>query len=119
MTRLAWTLWIVTLSLAVLGELLPGTSPPIRWVSSTGISDKVLHYGAYTLLAGIPILAEERDDTYPLVIAGGPGAANPEPLAPFIDLFVLGDGDEIVLDDAGLGADAQQADINGPFLDRA
>ena len=56
MTRLAWTLWIVTLSLAVLGELLPGTSPPIRWVSSTGISDKVLHFGAYTLLAGIAIV---------------------------------------------------------------
>ena len=56
MTKVAWTLWIVTLALVVSGELLPGTSPPMRWVGSTGISDKVLHYGAYTLLGGIPIL---------------------------------------------------------------
>lgn len=56
MTKLTWTLWIVMLALVVSGEVLPGTSPPMRWVSSTGISDKVLHYGAYTLLAGIPTL---------------------------------------------------------------
>jgi hypothetical protein len=54
--KVAWTVWIVTLVLVVTGELLPGTSLPMRWISSTGISDKVLHYGAYTLLAGIPIL---------------------------------------------------------------
>jgi len=44
-------------------------------------------------LGGVPLKAEERgaDDT--LVIAGGPGAQNPELLAPYIDLFVLGDGE--------------------------
>ncbi|MDX2038536.1 MAG: radical SAM protein [Isosphaeraceae bacterium] len=44
-------------------------------------------------LGGIPLKAEDRgaDDT--LVIAGGPGAQNPELLAPYIDLFVLGDGE--------------------------
>ena len=56
MQKVTWTVWIVTLVLVISGELLPGTSPPMRWVSSTGISDKVLHYGAYTLLAVIPIL---------------------------------------------------------------
>ena len=60
MTKVAWTLWIVMLALVVSGELLPGTSPPMRWVGSTGISDKVLHYGAYTMLAGIPILGFAR-----------------------------------------------------------
>ena len=44
-------------------------------------------------LAGIPLAAEERDHGHPLVIAGGP-AQNPEPMARFIDLFVLGDGEE-------------------------
>lgn len=46
-------------------------------------------------LAGISPLAAERTDL-PLVIAGGPGAFNPEPLADFIDAFVLGDGEEVV-----------------------
>jgi len=44
-------------------------------------------------LAGIPLRSAERDDTHPLVIAGGPQADNPEPLAPFLDLVVLGDGE--------------------------
>ncbi len=44
-------------------------------------------------LGGIPLHAEERGPDETLVIAGGPGAQNPELLAPFIDLFVLGDGE--------------------------
>jgi radical SAM family uncharacterized protein len=47
-------------------------------------------------LAQIPLLAAERGDGHPLVIAGGSSALNPEPLADFIDLFVLGDGEEVV-----------------------
>jgi len=53
-------------------------------------------------LAGIPVLASERVDTDPLVIAGGPGAFSPEPLADFIDAFVIGDGEEAVLEIAEL-----------------
>ena len=49
-------------------------------------------------LAGLPVLARERDDSSPLVIAGGSGALNPEPLADFIDVFALGDGEELVVD---------------------
>ncbi len=49
-------------------------------------------------LAGLPLLAAERRRALPLVIAGGSGALNPEPLADFIDAFVLGDGEEPVLD---------------------
>jgi radical SAM family uncharacterized protein len=45
-------------------------------------------------LGGIPLLAADRTMEHPLVIAGGPGAANPEPMSRFFDLFVLGDGEE-------------------------
>ena len=43
-------------------------------------------------LAGIPLRSAERTSG-PFVICGGPCAFNPEPLAPFVDLFVLGDGE--------------------------
>ncbi|MGF1580244.1 MAG: TIGR03960 family B12-binding radical SAM protein [Gemmataceae bacterium] len=45
-------------------------------------------------LGRIPLHANDRTMEHPLVIAGGPGAQNPELLAPFIDLFVIGDGEE-------------------------
>jgi len=45
-------------------------------------------------MAQLPLLSADRDD-FPLVIAGGPNAYNPEPLADFIDLFVIGEGEEI------------------------
>ena len=47
-------------------------------------------------LAGLPLRAADRPETAPLVIAGGPCAYNPEPLAPFIDLFVVGEGEEVI-----------------------
>ncbi len=46
-------------------------------------------------LAGLPLKTVDRDETHPLVIAGGPCAYNPEPLWEFIDCFVLGDGEEV------------------------
>ena len=45
-------------------------------------------------LGGIPHFAKDRGVSDPLVVAGGPGAQNPELLAPFVDLFVIGDGEE-------------------------
>lgn len=45
-------------------------------------------------LAQIPLLAKERSDRDPLILAGGPGAYNPEPVAPFFDLFFIGDAEE-------------------------
>lgn len=45
-------------------------------------------------LAGIPVTAAERNDSHPLIIAGGTCALNPEPMTDFIDLFVIGDGEE-------------------------
>jgi radical SAM family uncharacterized protein len=49
-------------------------------------------------LAGLPVLASERGDSLPLVIAGGSCALNPEPMSEFIDLFVIGEGEEVVLE---------------------
>ncbi|OGN95971.1 MAG: B12-binding domain-containing radical SAM protein [Chloroflexi bacterium RBG_13_51_18] len=49
-------------------------------------------------LAGIPILASERDDSHPLIIAGGSCCLNPEPMADFIDAFIIGDGEEVILE---------------------
>ena len=46
-------------------------------------------------LAGIPVRSEDRHSLTPIVIGGGPCACNPEPLAPFFDLFSLGDGEEV------------------------
>ncbi len=46
-------------------------------------------------LAGIPILACDRDESFPLVIAGGPCTCNPEPLCDFFDIFILGEGEEV------------------------
>jgi radical SAM family uncharacterized protein len=47
-------------------------------------------------LAGLPVRGLDRTDEHPLVVAGGHCAFNPEPLADFIDAFVLGDGEEVV-----------------------
>jgi radical SAM family uncharacterized protein len=49
-------------------------------------------------LAGIPLKSSEREKHHPLVIAGGPCAFHPEPLADFIDLFVVGEGEEAIVE---------------------
>lgn len=49
-------------------------------------------------LGGIPLLSAQRRPSDPIILAGGPCAFNPEPLADFIDAFAIGDGEELVLD---------------------
>jgi radical SAM family uncharacterized protein/radical SAM-linked protein len=49
-------------------------------------------------LSGIPVLASERDDATPLIIAGGPACFNPEPVADFFDIMVIGDGEAAALE---------------------
>ena len=49
-------------------------------------------------LGGIPLLREERGQDDPIVVAGGPCAFNPEPLADFIDAFMVGDGEEQIIE---------------------
>src|SRR4030042_1336897 len=48
-------------------------------------------------LAQIPLFSHQRNDSYPLIIAGGSCALNPEPMADFIDLFVIGEAEEVML----------------------
>ncbi|WP_068402644.1 TIGR03960 family B12-binding radical SAM protein [Kribbia dieselivorans] len=48
-------------------------------------------------LAGIPLHAADRDESHPLVVAGGHAAFNPETIADFIDMAIIGDGEQAVL----------------------
>ena len=59
-------------------------------------------------LAGVPLHSAERTSLAPMVIAGGPCACNPEPLADFIDLFVLGEGEQVNLELARLFLQAKK-----------
>lgn len=47
-------------------------------------------------LGGVPVLAKDRPSLKNLVVAGGPCACNPEPLVDFVDLFMLGEGEELM-----------------------
>lgn len=49
-------------------------------------------------LAELPVKAKDRTDDMPIVAAGGPCVCNPEPLADFIDLFIIGEGEEVNLE---------------------
>ena len=49
-------------------------------------------------LAGIPLRSCDRGDEHPLICAGGPAVFNPEPIAPFIDFFVIGDGEDAIME---------------------
>ena len=49
-------------------------------------------------LAGIPLYSQDRSKDHPLVVAGGHAVFNPEPIAPFIDAFVIGEGEEVTLE---------------------
>ncbi|MEE9277592.1 MAG: TIGR03960 family B12-binding radical SAM protein, partial [Dehalococcoidia bacterium] len=82
-------------------------------------------------LAGIPVLAQERDRGDPLILAGGSGALVPEPLATVVDAFVLGEGEEVTLELNGVlhdwkaagGGDRTEllrrlADISGVYVPR-
>ena len=78
------------------------SSLPLRSFEIIGFSLQYeLNYtGVLTMmhLSGIPFRASERDGGDPLIIGGGPCAMNPEPIADFFDLFVLGDGEEVILE---------------------
>lgn len=73
---------------------------PVKDLDVLGIS--VQHELLYTNvlhaleLAGIPLLAEERSDSDPIVLAGGPCTVNPEPIAPAFDAMVIGDGESVI-----------------------
>ena len=70
-------------------------------------------------LAGLPVRAADRTGSAPLVLAGGSGALVPEPLAPFVDAFVLGEGEEIVREINDLLADWKRSGSDRTELLRA
>jgi radical SAM family uncharacterized protein len=74
---------------------------PIRSFDLVGISlpYEQLFTNALNMidLAGMPVRSLDRDESYPLIIAGGHACYNPEPMAPFIDAFVIGEGEEAIL----------------------
>lgn len=46
-------------------------------------------------LSGIPFYSKDRDESMPLIVCGGPCTCNPEPIAPFMDVVFIGDGEEM------------------------
>lgn len=75
---------------------------PIRNFDIFGISIpyELTYTNILTLLdlAGIPFFSKDRGESYPLILGGGTGAFNPEPVAEFFDAIVIGDGEEVVLE---------------------
>jgi radical SAM family uncharacterized protein len=79
-------------------------------------------------LAGLPVLSADRHGQHPLILAGGGAVFNPEPMADFVDAFVLGDGEEVIFDitqaireakQRGLGRDAvlrRLAEVPGAYV---
>lgn len=59
-------------------------------------------------LAGIPILSKDRTDLNNIIVAGGPCACNPEPMADFIDIFFIGEGEEVDLEVINLYKECKQ-----------
>ncbi|MGN1304711.1 MAG: TIGR03960 family B12-binding radical SAM protein [Oscillospiraceae bacterium] len=49
-------------------------------------------------LAGVPVKAKDRTELSPIVLGGGPCVCNPEPIAEFFDIFILGEGEEVNLE---------------------
>ena len=67
-------------------------------------------------LAGLPLRAVERDQRHPLIIAGGAQAFSPEPVAEFVDAFVIGDGEEAIHQVVNLAKRAKHEHWARPML---
>ena len=69
-------------------------------------------------LAGIPVRSADRDETHPIIIAGGHSATNPEPMHAFIDAFAIGEGEEVIHDivDVIQRVKGQKSKVNGEDL---
>ncbi len=63
-------------------------------------------------MGGIPLMARERRDEHPLIIAGGPCCFNPAPLKAFIDAFVIGEGEEAVAEIAAVVAKGKKQKLS-------
>ncbi len=96
------------------GELLATmeSDTPLKDIDALGIS--LTHELCYTNvlymldLSGIPLNSADRDDSSPLVIAGGGACFNAEPVAQFFDVVMLGDGEEAIIDVMDVIADCKE-----------
>ncbi len=70
-------------------------------------------------LSNIPFYAKDRTNDHPLIIAGGPGIVNPEPIADFIDVIVIGEGETVIIEIMKIVREAKQKklDRNGLLED--
>jgi len=64
-------------------------------------------------MSAIPLRAKDRTSSHPLIIAGGPCAFNPEPMSEFIDIFLIGDGEEAILEIAQCYISLKQKGLAG------
>ena len=69
-------------------------------------------------LSGIPIHSKDRNDSHPLIIAGGHATYNPEPMSDFIDAFVIGEGEEVIHEILNVFAEHKSGNKSreGPFI---
>lgn len=63
-------------------------------------------------LAGVPVRREDRDESHPIILAGGPCSYNPEPMAEFVDVFSIGEGEEALPEFAKLYVEMKE---NGTY----
>ena len=67
-------------------------------------------------LAGIPLRARDRDESWPLILGGGSCSMNPEPVADFFDAILLGDGEEAIVEVAAMIGQAKADKLTRPEL---
>ncbi len=71
-------------------------------------------------LAGIPLRSKDRTELFNIVVAGGPCACNAEPIADFVDIFFLGEGEEVDLEVIDLYKECKKnGDTKAQFLKKA
>jgi len=71
-------------------------------------------------LAGIPVLSEGRSEEDPIIMVGGPCSYNPEPIADFVDMVILGEAEEVILEVINLYKEMKAADFTKKdFFERA
>ncbi len=96
------------------------TSTPLKDLDLLGFS--ISYEMAYTNilmmleLAGIPAAAADRDEHYPLLIAGGPSMVNPEPVAQLFDLILVGDGEDAFIEIGKIVLNGKKSGIARPEL---
>ena len=70
-------------------------------------------------LGGVPLHAADRTTAHPLVVAGGAGSYNPEPFADFVDLFLVGEGEEAMPEMLAILRECRRAGMSRPDTIRA